>query len=152
MSNLAEVPSIRLRPATSNDAEFAYEVLEQTMRNYVEATWGEWSEARSREEMTKDASDGQSQIIELGSLRIGLLRLEEHSTHLQLEQLFVLPQYQRQGIGTLLLERVLEQARIRQLPVRLRVLRVNPARGLYERKGFKVVSETPERFFMEHAL
>ena len=33
----------------------------------------------------------------------------------------------------------------------LRVLRVNPARRLYERLGFEVTGESPTHFEMEHA-
>src|SRR5262245_4427075 len=107
----AEVNAIRLRPATSADAGFAYELLEQTMRGYAEATWGGWLEGPSREEMTRTASDGRSQVVELDAVRVGLLRLEEFTTHWQLEQLFVLPSYQRRGIGKWVLDGLLERAR-----------------------------------------
>jgi hypothetical protein len=35
------------------------------------------------------------------------------------------------------------------VPVRLRVLVVNPAKQLYERLGFVVTETTPEFFYME---
>ena len=44
----------------------------------------------------------------------------------------------------------LAEAGSSRLPVRLRVLAVNPARELYARLGFVVTSSTPERLFMEH--
>jgi hypothetical protein len=43
------------------------------------------------------------------------------------------------------------EAREANLPIRLRVLAVNPAKALYERLGFVVVEMTPERQFMEGA-
>lgn len=143
----------RLRAATAADAEFAYLVLEQTMRAYAEATWGEWHESRARDEMRLAASDGRSQIIEVDSVPVGILRLvNEGGSHLQLEKLFVLPAFQRKGTGTWVLQGVLENARTVGLPVRLRVLRVNPAKALYERLGFRVTAEEPVRFHMEHSL
>ncbi len=63
---------------------------------------------------------------------------------------YIVPKYQRRGIGAHVLHLVVAGARASGLPVRVRILRVNPAKHFYERHGFKVVSETPERFFIEH--
>jgi GNAT superfamily N-acetyltransferase len=140
---------VSLRYAGPTDAAFAYQALERTMREYATKTWGSWPEMEARAETTDDATAGRSQVIQADAARVGLLRFDQSPTHLQLEQLFVLPEYQRQGIGAQVLACVIAQARSLQLPVRLRVLRVNPAKVFYERHGFKVTSESPERFFME---
>ena len=95
---------------------------------------------------------GRSQIIELDSQPVGLLRVDQAESHVQLEQLFVLPAFQRQGVGAAVLQQVLSRARNAGVPVRLRVLRVNPAARFYARHGFRVVSESRERFYMESAL
>ena len=144
-------PDISLRIACSTDAEFAYKVLERTMREYATKTWGLWSEEQARSKTTDDAIAGRSQVIQAGSKEVGLLRVDHLPTHMQLDQLFVLPEYQRQGIGAKVLAIVAAQARSLHLPVRLRVLRVNPAKAFYERHGFRVTSESPERVFMERA-
>jgi GNAT superfamily N-acetyltransferase len=144
-------PRVSLRPAQAADSEFAYQVLERTMKSYAVATWGKWLEREAREETSADATAGRSQIIQLGTTAVGLLRLDRFETHLQLEQLFVVPEHQRQGIGAAVLQAVVSEGRSQRLPVRLRVLRVNPAKEFYARHGFCVVSETPERLFMERA-
>jgi ribosomal protein S18 acetylase RimI-like enzyme len=141
---------ISIRRAESSDSEFAYEAL-LTMRPYVESTWGGWLEADGRSRTASDAQAGRSQIVQLNSVPVALLCVDQFETHLQLDQLFIIPEYQRRGIGAHVLGIVLADARNSGLPVRLRVLRVNPAKHFYERYGFKVVSETPERFFMEHS-
>jgi hypothetical protein len=41
------------------------------------------------------------------------------------------------------------QAAAQERPVRLRVLRVNPAQRLYLRLGFVITDESPERLTME---
>jgi ribosomal protein S18 acetylase RimI-like enzyme len=140
---------VTLRAATAADSDFAYRVVERTMREYVTRTWGSWAEADTRANTAADALAGRSQIIEVGASPAGLLRFDRQPTHLQLDQLYILPEHQRQGIGAQVLGIILAQAA--HAPVRLRVLRVNPAKAFYERHGFKVVSESPERFFMEHA-
>jgi ribosomal protein S18 acetylase RimI-like enzyme len=59
-----------------------------------------------------------------------------------LSQIQLLPSCQGQGIGERVIAALLDQARREQLPVRLSVLKGNPARRLYERLGFQMVSET----------
>ena len=153
MDTLPVDPPLSVRPATPGDAEFAYIVSEQTLRPYAEATWGEWREANAREEMRSAVSNGQCGVIQVDGKPAGILRAVEHpGSHIELEKLFILPAYQRNRYGSALLTSLLAYARERRLPVRLRVLRVNPAKSLYERFGFKVTSEEPVRFYMEYAL
>ena len=146
-SNIAD---ISIHRAQSSDSEFAYHVLQTTMREYAEMTWGTWLEAEARTRAASDAQAGRSQIVQLCSIPVGLLCVDKFDTHLQLDQLYILPEYQRRGIGAHVLRLVLADAGGSGLPVRLRVLKVNPAKRFYERHGFKVVSQTPERFFMEY--
>ncbi|MHC4780253.1 MAG: N-acetyltransferase [Planctomycetota bacterium] len=51
-------------------------------------------------------------------------------------------------MGSLILD-LQERAREEHLPVRLQVLKVNPARHLYERLGFRCCCETKTHLRME---
>lgn len=119
------------------------------MREYVVATWGAWPEAEVRARTSADAAAGRSQLIQLGPAAVGVVCIDRLPTHFDLDQLFILPEHQRRGIGRHVLRAILAEASAAFLPVRLRVLRVNPARRLYERHGFAITSESPERFYME---
>ena len=143
---------VSLRPATPQDVEFAYRVSRETMRGHALATFGTWNEEEARQRCSRNIAAGFTQIIELDGTQIGIYVVERAPDHVQLLQIFILPDYQRRGIGSRLIERLLAEARAANLPLRLRVLRVNPAFELYQRMGFRVVQETPERYFMEHPL
>lgn len=121
------------------------------MREHVVATFGSWPEAQGRAAVATDAGAGKLEIILSGDSRVGILHLEWMPDHLSLEKLFILPEFQRCGIGSWALQAVLSRAQHAHLRVRLRVLKVNPAKALYGGHGFRVVSETRERYFMEHA-
>ena len=142
---------VTLRQATAADAGFACGVVDRTIRIYAEQTFESWPVAEAHARTTGDAAAGRLQIMELDGQSIGIMKVERIDTHIQLHQLFILPEYQRRGIGSELLENLLAEGRASGLPVRLRVLRVNPAKRLYERHGFRVTSEEPERFYMECA-
>jgi len=80
---------------------------------------------------------------------IGAISVERHADFIELSQLFILPQHQNKGIGTSLVRTLALEARQGGMPLRLRVLKSNPALCLYERLGFRVSSTTPERVYME---
>ena len=145
------VPEVSLRPATAADAEFACDTTRETMREYTLATWGEWKEDDVRRRVTENIAAGQTRIIELDGAPIGIQTVTRELDCIRLVQLFIRPKHQNCGIGSTLIRQLLDQARAEGLPLRLRVLRVNPAFALYQRLGFKVVNEAPERFFMEHS-
>ena len=133
---------LTLRNAEVSDSDFAYETREKTMRNYVEQTWGQWNEYEARHQIDEDIRLFRLSIIEQGRRAVGMMRIDEYSTHLAIDQLFLLPEYQGKGIGTALIHRVLARAKEMQVPVKLWVLRVNPAQSLYQRLGFVVCEET----------
>ena len=141
---------ITLRPATETDVAFAYRVRETTMRDYVVATWGAWNADEAREQIAHDIRTSRSSIVELNDEPVGLLRVDELPTHVHLDQLFILPEHQRKGVGHQILVQILERARTVGLPLRLWVLRVNPATKFYERLGFKVIEQTAASLHLEH--
>jgi ribosomal protein S18 acetylase RimI-like enzyme len=55
----------------------------------------------------------------------------------------------RSGIGSRLLADVIERGRLAKKPVRLGVVKINPAVRLYERHGFTITSEDDFKFYME---
>jgi ribosomal protein S18 acetylase RimI-like enzyme len=140
---------LTLRRAEVEDLDFAFRVLKETMRDYAIATWGTWREEKARHETTEQVAAGRTEVIELGQVPIGVQLVDRQATHIQLLQLYIAKEFQRRGFGTQLIERLFVAAREAKLPIRLRVLAVNPARAFYERLGFVVVETTPERYFME---
>jgi GNAT superfamily N-acetyltransferase len=67
---------------------------------------------------------------------------------MRLAELFLEPAFHGRGWGTALVQEVIAEASQRGLPLRLRVLRSNPARRLYARLGFEVEQSSPERLWM----
>ena len=80
-----------------------------------------------------------------------MLRVEEHASHVAVDQIYLLPEHQRRGVGTELMLRVFDQAAAASKPVRLRVLKVNPARSFYEKLDFRVAAVDEDYTYMERA-
>ncbi len=140
-------PGLTLRPAKEADAAFLYHVLKATMQTYVAQTWG-WNEADQQARFAQEFEPGRDQIIVLEGQDIGVLCVERSEDKVFVDKIYILPDYQRQGLGTYLIKRVLADAFQDGLPVRLRVLKVNPAKRLYERLGFVQIGETDVSYVM----
>ena len=136
------MPNITLRPATRGDAAFALHVTEACMRAYAEQTWGSWNACA-------DLDLACDKVVQLEGQDIGLLGVERHPDHWFIDKLYLLPAYQRQGLGSTLLRRLIDSARSARVQLRLTVLEVNPARRLYQRQGFVVTHTVPPRHHMQ---
>lgn len=131
-----------LRPATGDDHEFLWRLHRETMREYVEATWG-WDEADQRERFRREfiAAEGWQVIVVAGE-DAGRLVTERRGEDVYVANVQVRPDLQGRGIGTAVLRRIIGEAAREGLGVSLQVLRANrAARRLYERLGFAAVRE-----------
>jgi RimJ/RimL family protein N-acetyltransferase len=122
--------SLSLRRAKAEDADFVFRILKETMREYVVATWSTWREEESRRETVEQTTAGRTEVIQLDGVPIGVQLVDRSATHIQLVQLYIAKEFQRRGFGTELVKRLLVEAGESNLPIRLRVLAVNPARVL----------------------
>lgn len=144
-------PTFRLRQANADDAPLFYSMIDRTMREFIITTWGTWNEERVQRESYEDSRSPNAQVIQVDDISIGVFVVERCPKHIQLEQIYLLPEYQRMGIGTALLNNLILEASQSKIPVHLRVMAVNPAKRFYERLGFVVTEATTEFLFMEKA-
>lgn len=142
------VADIGLRSSTSADSEFVYQTKKAALGKYIAETWG-WDEQFQREYDTKDFDPSVIQIVTLQDEDIGWVVFTRSDDQIQINELYILPEYQRRGIGSHLVSKLLEEAREKHVPVRLGVLKVNRARRFYEKLGFRVVGETETHYQME---
>jgi len=144
-------PPITLRAARSVDAGLFYDVTEQTMRVHIIAAGGAWDEERRREETTEVSLDPNASVIVVGAVDAGILLVERSPNEMHLHILYLFPIFQGLGIGRTLVSSLQREAAERNVPLQLKVLKVNPAKGFYERLGFLVEEETEHFFCMQNA-
>jgi ribosomal protein S18 acetylase RimI-like enzyme len=89
-----------------------------------------------------------AQIVLVGDEAVGLLKVSRDGGDWYVHQIQLKPLWQGQGLGTWLIQSVIDDARTAGASLRLDVLKANPARRLYERLGFIVVEETPRVYEM----
>lgn len=136
-----------LRPATADDDDFLWRLHVAAMREYVERTWG-WDEGAQAAIFRERSDPANSRIVIVAGRDAGVLVVERRPDRIFLSRIQLLPGAQGRGVGTAIVGDLLAEAGREGVPVALRVLRVNPARRLYERLGFAVTEETPTHYLL----
>jgi ribosomal protein S18 acetylase RimI-like enzyme len=131
---------IHFRPATPPDVPFLLRLRELTMTEHLQRV-GEPIDADAHVRRVWANFDDAVIVCE-DDEDIGLLKLNRHADGWYLQQLQIVPARQGHGIGEFVLNAVLDDAKRAGVSVSLGVLHGNPARRLYERLGFRFVSES----------
>jgi len=144
--------SLTLRKASPKDGEFAYYAKRAAFREYVEKVWG-WDEDEQRQLHEQRFGAQDFRVINLAGTDVGVMAVVIAPDCVKVNQLFLLPEHQGKGIGRECMLLVMEEARQLSLPVRLRVMKVNPrALAFYQRLGFMRTGETDTHGLMEWGL
>lgn len=149
---------LAFRPINDKDKPFLAEV-------YASTRWEElapvpWTDEQKKEflQFQFDAQhthymehfpDAEYNIILLKKNKIGRLYLDRRADEIRIVDIALLPKYRNKGIGSRLLQDVLNEAREKALLVRIHVEQNNPAMALYQRLGFTKVKEEGIYWLME---
>ena len=139
-----------LRPATAHDFELLHALRAACYRSYVEQLYGEWNDQWQRDRLRKKYPYERFDIIVVDERDVGYVEVV-WSELLHINNIVIQPDRQGRGLGSQVLQDLLQQADDRHTKSELRVLKSNPARRLYERLGFRVCGETEQHHYMERA-
>lgn len=140
--------TIKLRTACQDDKEFVYQVKCAAMKEYIEQTWG-WDEHFQRELHERRFGSQEFQIVSLDGHDVGIMSVALEPDCVFLNLIYILPEHQGQGIGRKCMLTVFERATKSNLPIKLKVLKVNTrAAAFYERLGFVIAGDTDTHLLM----
>jgi GNAT superfamily N-acetyltransferase len=141
--------SLKLRKAGPNDSEFAYCTRRAAFREYIEKVEA-WDEDEQRRLHERRFGAQDFRVISLAGIDVGIMGVVAAPDCVKVNQLFLLPEHQGKGIGRRCMLLIMEEARQLGLPVRLRVIKINPrALAFFQRVGFVCTDETDTHHLME---
>jgi ribosomal protein S18 acetylase RimI-like enzyme len=147
-----------LKPAGPGDAELLYRIYASTREEELAVVpWdGATKEAFLRMQFQAQDTyyratwpDASYDLIVSGDEPLGRLYVERGKAAWQVLDIALLPEHRRKGIGTRLLSDILADATAAAKPVQIYVERLNPARHLYDRLGFRQIEEQEVYLLLE---
>ena len=132
-----------LRKAKVEDIAILDAIHTNNMKSYVEQLYP-WNPRLFRNNFIPDHYD----VIEINNLIIGLMKVVSSETEIYLAEIQIVQDYQKQGIGTNLIQSLIQEAQISNKKLWLKVLKNNPAKKLYQRLGFIKQEELIYHFLM----
>jgi len=137
---------LTLRPAQSADFAFCQRTYFDSMASIIETLKLDMS--RQRESFRQQWQLPEVRIITIAGNDVGWLQSALANDAIFLAQLYLDGRSQRQGIGSRVMRAVIDEAAYEGKAVTLGVMKINPARRLYERLGFSVTHEDQYKFYL----
>lgn len=135
-----------MRPSLATDFPLLFSIHRAALGDYVEATWGPWDDEFQRDHFRAMLVRGLVRVVEVSGEVVGLLELDDGLDRVGVVNIELTPTLHGQGLGTRILNEIIATAGRR--PVVLQVLKVNPARRLYDRLGFVQTGEIATHYLM----
>lgn len=140
-------PIFELREANQDDYLFAESLYIETMKPLLMRI-DAWDEEDLIAKFKQSFMLEQVQIIRVGGKDAGWVQVAEASDDINLSQIHLLEGFRSHGIGSRLIQDLLDQARAKKKSVSLAVVHDNPATALYLRFGFKEVARDREKLHL----
>ena len=149
---------ITLRAVRPEDQEFLFVVYASTRADEMRLV--DW-DAAQKESFVRMQFDAQSQfytqnypgahyqVVLLDNQPAGRLYVHRRNDEIRIMDITLLPEFRRRGIGSNLLNQIMEEGRKHNLPVTIHVERFNPALHLYARLGFCLAEDKGVYYFLK---
>lgn len=143
---------VHLEPASPADKSFMYATFASTRVEELAITG--WSDEQKEQFLRlqfeaqrlsylREIPDAEYSVIRCGTAAVGRLIVERTPTEVHIVDIALLAEFRRQGIGSVLMGRLFDEAEKAGKTVRLFVEKVNPALRWYERMRFQVIRTGP---------
>jgi GNAT superfamily N-acetyltransferase len=149
--NLSDGGTLKLVPVTEADNEFLLQIYASTRADELaQVEWQpgqkeaflKWQLEMQRQQYEARFPDAEYKVIQIDNQRAGRVWVGENETEIRLLDIALLPEFQNRGVGTLLLQDLIERARLADKPLRHMVFMLNSdAHRFYERLGFVMIED-----------
>ena len=141
---------IEFRKCEYDDCEFILDLKELCLKWYIEIIYG-WDinvqRQKTKEELESHKDD--MRIIIHDNKDIGVTTFYEENGEYVVGLIMVHPDCQNVGIGSRIINSYIDIARKEKKRILIKTYKLNPAKNLYERLGFKIYKEDVTHVYLE---
>jgi GNAT superfamily N-acetyltransferase len=155
---MIDFSALTLCASLPEDEPFLFELYASTRSEELDA-WG-WDQTQRNlflqmqfkaQQWTYRANfpDAEPQLIKLGDRPIGSLFINRNAAEICLVAIALLPEYRNYGIGTYLIQQLMQEATQTQCSIKLQLISGSQVFRLYERLGFVKIGDSVTHWQME---
>ncbi len=126
--------------ATAEDFDELVELRIDAMKESLEAI-GRFDRERSVERFRASFRPIETKILKKEEETIGFFAVSEQEDHLYLDHLYISPNHQSLGFGSMAIKEIISRSEESDLPIRLGALRASKSNDFYLSHGFVVTNE-----------
>lgn len=154
----AMITNVRLRSIVPEEEQLLFRIYSSTREEELaQVPWDDaGKEAFLRQQFAAQHKhyrqyfpEASFDLIVIDGKAAGRLYVDRSQEEIRIVEISLLPEFRGRGIGSSLIRGVLEEAAAARKPVRIHVEFYNRAKGLYERFGFRELSENGVYILME---
>lgn len=119
-------------PATEEDFEELVELRVEAMKESLEAI-GRFDRDRSIERLRSSFRPKETKIMKKDDETVGFFSVSKKKDHLHLDHLYISPDHQSLGYGSIAIDKIIIRSEESGLPIRLGALRSSRSNDFYQR-------------------
>jgi GNAT superfamily N-acetyltransferase len=141
---------IQTRVATLQESSLLYGLYVEAMKAHIEQIWG-WDEDWQKNDFATALNTISTNVIQFNNELIGYYQLEQAEDHDYLRMFILDKQHRSKGIGSIILQRLLEQSQTKHSTLKLRVFKINTAAlRFYQREGWQVIKVEDAFYYLDY--
>lgn len=140
---------VHLVKAKSSDVGVTYQIMCNSIKPYLEKLW-DWDETHQQTIHNKKFKASKTSLIVFQKQIVGFMVLSEKNNEIYIENLLIDRQFQNSGVGTEVMQRMIQKSISEKKSIRLQVFKINTkAQKFYQDLEFEKTSENEFNFEMK---
>ncbi len=135
----------KLRGAEKKDIDILFQIHKDAYEFNVAKIWG-WDDDLQSNMFRKSVVLENVQVIIIRERPVGYIDIDHRGDFIFIRSIAIISDYRSKGIGGQVIQDIIEISEKQGMPVHLQVMKINEARKLYDRLGFKVYDETETHY------
>lgn len=132
------------------DLDDLVEIRISAMKESLERI-GRFDPRRARERFASSFEPENTKYIVLNGSKIGFVVVKLKENEMLLDHLYIKPEYQNKGIGSVVLQLIFSEACLQSLPITVGALRESASNRFYQRHGFVKSGESEwDVYYVRH--